>query len=614
MTPAQLQYLHDVARDLDAAPAADGARGQIVARASKALGKSPKTLYALLRKHAGWQSGRKPRADAGQTCVDRDLALAVGGYVHLSRRQTGKKTRTIKGVRKTLAANGLGIVNTDTGEIIMPSAATLSRAMRQHCCHPDQLCSAAPATSLRSLHPNHTWQVDASVCVLYRMRGSQDVRLLNERDYNAHKPGKLIEISGQRIIRYVVTDHNSGSIYLRYEQARGEDALGVITTIINAIEDRGARDPMHGAPAQLLMDPGSGNKSSLVLNFLQQLDITPLHHAAGNARATGSVEVAQNIVETQFEGRLRFMDIPSVAELQAKADAWRCHYNATAVLRRAGKTRNAIWGSITSAQLRTVSREVMEAIAAWGDVRRTVDGHFRISVDTRAFGVREYDLRELGYHGLCVGDSVRVRLNPFLAPVIRVIKMQADGTELVFEVSPIDKDAAGFDITAPVIGQEYRAQPKTRTQRALDDVLKTAYGTASVGEATKHHKARSKTPFADIDPMADVKQAPMQFRASGTPMDVAGTMAAAMPLNHAQAAQRLRGMCGQAWKDNPTGCMALIKQRFPTQVPEDKLQDLADAINGLHAGTQHEVGAHQPANAANVTHVDLRNGGLACAN
>lgn len=613
MTPAQLQFLHDVARQLDAAPAGGGERGQIVARAADALGKSAKTLYGLLRKHAGWQSGRKPRTDAGVSCVDRDLALAVGGIVHLARRQNGKRTRTIKGARETLAANGYGVINNDTGEVTMPSAATLSRAMRQHICHPEQLRGAAPATALRSLHPNHTWQVDASVCVMYRMRGSNDVRLLNERDYNAHKPGKLIEISGQRILRYLVTDHNSASFYLHYEQARGEDALGVIKTLIGAIDDRGPRDPLHGVPVQVFMDPGSGNKSSLLLNFLEQLDVNPLHHAAGNARATGSVEVSQNIVETQFEGRLRFMAVPSVEELQAKADAWRCHYNATQVLRRAGKTRNALWATITSAQLRTCSREVMEAIAAWGDVRRTVDGHFRISVDTRAFGVREYDLRELGYHGLCVCDKVLVRLNPFLAPVIRVIKTQADGTELMFEVSPIDKDAAGFDITAPVIGQEYRAQPKTRPQRALDDVLKTAYGTASVEEAAKHHKARNKMPFADIDPMADVKQAPMQFRTSGTPMDVAGTMAAAMPLNHAQAAQRLRGLCGQAWKDNPAGCMALIKQRYPTQVPEDKLQDLADAINGLHESGQHEVGTRPACGTASITHVDLR-GGLACAN
>ena len=213
MTPAQLQYLHDVARQLDAAPAGGGERGQIVARAAQALGKSAKTLYGLLRKHVGWQSGRKPRADAGHTSVDRDLALTVGGMVHLALRQNDKLTRTIKGARETLAANGYGVINNDTGEVVMPSAATLSRAMRQHCCHPEQLSGAAPATSLRSLHPNHTWQVDASVCVLYRMRGSQAVRLLNERDYNEHKPGKLVEISGQRILRYLVIDQQGGAGY-----------------------------------------------------------------------------------------------------------------------------------------------------------------------------------------------------------------------------------------------------------------------------------------------------------------------------------------------------------------------------------------------------------------
>jgi hypothetical protein len=90
-------------------------------------------------------------------------------------------------------------------------------------------------------------------------------------------------------------------------------------------------------------------------------------------------------------------------------------------------------------------------------------------------------------------------------------------------------------------------------------------------------------------------------------------MAAAMPLNHAQAAQRLRGLCGQAWKDNPADCMAMIKRCYPSQVPEDKLQELADAINGLHEAGQHDVGTLPASGTASITHVDLR-GGLACAN
>ena len=227
MTPAHIRYLHEVARQLDAAPAVGGERGRIVARAAETLGKSAKTVYALLRRHAGWCSGRKARADSGVTCVDRELALTVGGLVHVGRRQNGKKTTSIKAARELLQANGLGVPDESTGEIVMPSVATLSRAMRAQGCHPDQLRCAAPASALRSLHPNHTWELDASVCVLYRMKGSRAVRLLNERDYNEHKPGKLLEVAGQRIIRYVVADHYSGALYVRYEQARGEDALGV---------------------------------------------------------------------------------------------------------------------------------------------------------------------------------------------------------------------------------------------------------------------------------------------------------------------------------------------------------------------------------------------------
>lgn len=221
----------------------------------------------------------------------------------------------------------------------------------------------------------------------------------------------------------------------------------------------------------------------------------------------------------------------------------------------------------------------MEAIAAWQDKRCKVDAHFRISVDTRACGVHEYDLRELGYHCLCVGDSVVVRLNPFLAPVIRVICRKADGTELVFEVSPVARDAAGFDITAPVIGEDYRSAPRTVQQRALDDVLATAYGTDSA-EAARRHKQRDRTPFAHLDPMADVREAPLQFRQPGTPVAVEAPQAAPLPLNHAQAAMRLREMCGEAWSRDPAACMALVRQRFPRQVPEDRLEELAALING----------------------------------
>lgn len=59
------------------------------------------------------------------------------------------------------------------------------------------------------------------------------------------------------------------------------------------------------------------------------------------------------------------------------------------------------------------------------------------------------------------GRRVVVRLNPFRAPAITVIKELPNGEELRFEVRPIEKDAAGRDITAPVIGESFRRAPDT---------------------------------------------------------------------------------------------------------------------------------------------------------
>lgn len=577
LAPAQISLLHDLARDLAAAPPSGGARTILVMRAAETLGKSPKTVYALLKRYAGWESGRKTRTDKGETCVGRELAQMAGGLSYLSDRQTGKRITTIKGARERLAANGYGIVNIETGEVSMPSADTISRAMRRYGCHPDQLRAARPAIEMRSLHPNHVWQIDASVCVLYRLGGG-DIRLLSEREYNEHKPGKLVEVAGRRIIRYVVVDHYSDCIYLRYEQAPGEDARGVIATLVDAISDRGERDPMHGAPLQLLMDKGSGNKSSLVTQFLRDLEIVPLWHEAGNPRAKGAVECAQNLVERGFESRLRFMDAPNLEELQLLADRWRRHFNAHAILTRVRRPRNQVWIGITDAQLRVVDRAVLEAIAHWGDVTRQIDNRFRVSINTRSHGVQEYDLRELGYHGLTSGDKVTVRLNPFRAPDIMVIKTMPDGTELRFEVSPIIKGDDGRDITAPVIGEEYRRAPETLAERNLKEIKMRAYGADSPAEAEKAHKARNRRPFAELDLMADVREAPQYLRRQGVRMEVEAKTATPAPLSRAQAAQRLARLCGEAWAADPVACNNLIRARYGETVPEDALTELAEAI------------------------------------
>ena len=374
-----------------------------------------------------------------------------------------------------LGAQGYGVTDAETGEVKMPSPKTISTAMRRLGCHPDQVARGKATGRQRSEHPNHVWEVDSSVCVLFYLPGGKKMRLMDERLYNIKKPGRLVEIGRQRVIRYVVVDHCTHSLYVRYDQAAGEDAAGVLTTLIEAMTDRGARDPMHGVPRVLYMDKSGGNQSRLIRNFCATLGIDLQYHAAGSASATGSVEVAQNIVEREFESRLRFMEIGQLAQLQEAADKWRRHYNAHAIHRRLGCSRNAAWLRITAEQLRVAEREVLTAVAHWGEQERTVQPDYTIRVDTRSHGVQTYDLRVLGLHGVHVRDKVTVTLSPFNAPEIVVSKAMPDGTELRFNVQPMQRDDYGFDAAAPVIGQEWGQQQPTPVEQATEkmDALAT---------------------------------------------------------------------------------------------------------------------------------------------
>ena len=416
LTPEQTRLVGDIARELAAADPCTGERGVIVKRLAGALGVSVNTAYRYLKQYAGWTSGKKPRRGKGETCVPESLCRRIAELM-LFPRANGKQVMTLKLAVHIAKESGEGIADPETGEITMPSVETISRAMRHYGCHPEQLKKGKPTGRVRSLHPNHTWLLDASVCILYRIRGTKRVVFLDERSYNAKKPKNLVEIGNRRIVRYVVVDHTSNAFYVRYEQAAGETAEGVLRTLIDFMADRGHHDPAHGLPRILYTDPGPANTASLITNFCKQLDIRLIHHAPGAANATGAVEVHQDIIEKQFESRLRFMDVPDVAFLQGEADRWRRHFCARVEHTRLKTTRNNAWLTIREELLRTVPRDVLEAIAQWKEERRNVGTDFVISMNTHtSHGVQSYDLRELAYHGLSARESVRVLLNPFKAP------------------------------------------------------------------------------------------------------------------------------------------------------------------------------------------------------
>lgn len=575
----QLRLISDAARALEKADPCNGDRRRIVARLAETLNRSLNTTYNYLKKYGGWESGKKPRKDKGETCVPEALCRKIAGLVICGDRANGKRPMCIKDAVKRWEANGEGIADPETGEVTMPSVETISRAMRRYGCHPDQLRVASPSVRMRTEYPNRLWQADASVCVLYRIRGTGNIGLMKEESYNEKKPENLIKIRNTRIVRYIVVDHCSGNFYLRYEQAAGEDAKGFLDTLIDAITDRGPQDVMHGVPEILYTDPGPGPASSLVTGFCGQMGITPAQHVPGRARATGSVEKCQDIVECKFESRLRFLEVPDVAQLQALADRWRRYFCATAIHTRTKKTRNDVWLSIPAEKLRTAEADVMHSIAAWGEVRCQVKDDFTISADTRThYGVRRYDLRELGYHGLQVRDSVSVRLNPYKAPSIIAVIEKPDGERVSFEVPPMQFDGAGFDLGAPAFGEGFKAMPKTRAEKNLEAIKKEAYGVQSVEEADKMRRA-GKPAYAGIDIMADVKEAPVYLKKAGTPLPLEEKKADVPPMKRLSFALMMRREHPDVWRDDNTDeCAEWLRTRYPDTVPGNEIEAVIERM------------------------------------
>lgn len=575
LTSEQIRLVGDAARELDAADACSGERGAIVARLADTLKVSVNTVYSYLKRHAGWSSGKKPRKGKGQTCVPQELCRMAAGIVLFGARANGKKPMTLKMAVRVLKENGKGVVNPVTGEITMPSVETISRAMRQYGCHPDQLSKGTPSSQVRSLHPNHVWELDASVCVLYYIRGTKRVGIMDERKFNEKKPANLVEIQNKRVVRYIVVDHASGVFYLHYEQAAGENAQGVLRTLINFAVNRGHQDPAHGLPRILYMDPGSGNASSLVMGFCEQLEIRAIHHKPGEARATGAVEQCHNLVECQFESRLRFMEIPDLASLQKEADRWRRHFCATAIHSRTKVTRNGAWLTIQEENLRIVEKEILEAIAAWKDVRRQVGSDYILTVDTRtSFGTQSYDLSDLTYHGLGIKDSVRVRLNPFKAPEITVVMDMPNGEEKLFNVKPIEKDRYGFNLEAPVFGETFRSQPDGKTDTLLKQIKKEAFGAATLEDAEKLRKS-GQLPYTDINIMADIKDAPLYLGRTGQAFTLDSPTADPTPMSRVAFAMMMQREHADVWHEgNASECMEWLVARYPDSIPGSDINTL----------------------------------------
>lgn len=566
--PVQQATAAAFAERIDAAPR--GNKGVLVGELATELGVSRQTAYRLLDPHV--VRGRARRSDAGELALTRDEALTVSAALMEGFSNHGKQRIKLMHLVEQLRANGMiraERLDPATGELLPLSDSAIARALRAYQLHPEQLRTPTPHVRLSSPHPNYCWQVDASVCVLYYLPdGGHGLYELKDGVHYKNKPENLKAIEAFRVIRYVLTDHNSNVIRWRY-YPHSESGQHTVRFLAWAMAQKDG-DPFHGAPFYLMVDPGA-TAANLVKRFCLRTEIELIVNRPGNARAKGSVEKAQDIVETVFESGLKFYTkkrIGSFDDLNAFAEIFQQHFNSSKVHSRHGRTRYAKWLEIRPAELRvTPAEDVLLSLATQTPESRPVAGDMTIRFKNRVWSV-------IDVPGVTRKGKVQVHWHPFLPDTAMAVVEDADGRETHIPLPEITKNEHGFPSNAIQIGDVYRALPDTVLETNRKEVMRRAAGDAPIREAEAVRKGRSFTPFGGaFDAHKTALEAPpvTYLPRAGTQLDVDAPVVHARTLSATQAALQLQERLGDAWKPE---YFEWLSRRYPDGVGEDQIERL----------------------------------------
>ncbi|WP_328300351.1 hypothetical protein [Paralysiella testudinis] len=122
--------------------------------------------------------------------------------------------------------------------------------------------------------------------------------MMESDKFYKNKPKNLERIVLDRVWRYVVTDHTSGSLFVWYVFG-GENSENLCETFIQAMQPKSnrAENPFCGVPKLVMLDPGSANTGHSFKYLCQQLGVHVQINKPGNPRSKGQVENGNNLVE-----------------------------------------------------------------------------------------------------------------------------------------------------------------------------------------------------------------------------------------------------------------------------------------------------------------------------
>jgi len=452
-----MEWKRELAARLTAAK--HGQAGKIIEEYEQLTGKSRDALYRVAKAN-GYTSGRKKRQDKG--ALKSGLSEYQLQYVSALMQAT---ERQVKGVIMTVEKALEIAVDNDVIQPGQVSASRLQSILKERSMNKAALDSDTPSIRMKSLHPNYCHIFDASICIQYRLKKGKGLAILDERDFRAKKPKNFDKIK-QRLIRMVLVDHYSGTIFVKYYVAAGENQRITYDFLTSAWRGIGhSQYPQHGVPFHLLMDAGSANIAKGILAFLKALEIKIPLNMPHNPRRQGSAEGAQNIVERQFECTLHLEPAYTIEELNAWAHDWMVHYNATRIHSRHKMTRTACWLKIQREQLRELPEDsLLHEIYSEPVITRTVRQDKTITIDNE-----DYQLKDIP--GIRPKVTVEVRRRPYHLPQVAILFNDEE-----YLVDPIGKDANGFRDDAAVIGIEYKAQAETEAQKVRKLNENLAYG------------------------------------------------------------------------------------------------------------------------------------------
>ncbi len=567
--------LRQLARKLDAA--GHGKKGAIKKRFMDLYDVHLQTLHRQL-KNIGWTSGRKRRSDAGSTSMDQETLVELSAALKAGVRKNGKATMEIPNARALLAANGreFKVGNSQLRNLLRQQKMDLATQKQP-----------TPHTNMRSLHPNHVHQVDPSLCLLYYSPDGKQ-RVMRDDEIYKNKPEFIEQVGNLKCWRYVLTDHYSNTVLVRYYQAKGETQENLYDFLLwcwMRVEGR----PFHGLPKLLVWDKGSANTSSAIKQALKAFPVEHYEHEAGNPRAKGSVEGANNLVEKLFESRLLYEPVCSVDELNAAAEAWQNAYNADCIpeydakLRRKGMrvpmARFDIWQRIRQEQLRLLPDiEICRYLLTAKPESRLVRGDMKISfVHPVAKRSIEYDLRGV--------DGVYPRLKVMVSPLVMggefkvIVAIEDYQGELIEHViDPVAFDEMGMPVDAPVWGQDFKSQPDTEVEQVGKKADEAAYPNKDQKEIKKA-KNKREAPFGGLDAHSHLKDVytPDYLVKRGTELHVPDrSRVEVKPLTHIEICRSLVGKMGRSLTTEEN---QWIRSSYPDGMPEEELPALAERLS-----------------------------------